>query len=400
MTALCDVPSCDRPSFCRGYCRAHYARLLRHGDVRADIPVETKTTGGVGYWACHERVKAAPRASVRASVRRLRSPGPRLVLRRRRPGRARRPRSRLPLQPGRRPLPAPVPLLPSPRDRRAGPPARAVRLGRRRRARGRALPRRRRAPPASLACSGRAAPPSTPPSATTANPCDHEEPDAPTSPRPAPTTRTTSSHEHTPRSSLPTSTTQARTTRHTSASRSHGVRRAPWRARGEDPLVPHCGSWLVVAVLSIEAGHDVRYLTDAVAKGRESYYTGAVAAGEPPGRWYGAGAEILGLADEVDADLMEAVYTHLLDPRDAAAHDREMWTEAPAARRWPPPLPQRGRDLRRAAGGQPGRGPGGAGPDAGAGRAVVPAGGLVHGRDVLRAEVGDRALRRVRAGGE
>jgi hypothetical protein len=58
VTALCEVPSCERPSFCRGYCRAHYARLLRHGDVRADMPVETKTTGGVGYWACHERVKA------------------------------------------------------------------------------------------------------------------------------------------------------------------------------------------------------------------------------------------------------------------------------------------------------------------------------------------------------
>ena len=58
MTASCDVPSCDRSPFCRGYCRAHYARLLRHGDVRADIPVETKTTGGIGYWACHERVKA------------------------------------------------------------------------------------------------------------------------------------------------------------------------------------------------------------------------------------------------------------------------------------------------------------------------------------------------------
>lgn len=58
MTALCDVPNCDRQSVRRGYCRAHYARLLRHGDVRADIPVETKTSGGIGYWASHERVKA------------------------------------------------------------------------------------------------------------------------------------------------------------------------------------------------------------------------------------------------------------------------------------------------------------------------------------------------------
>ncbi|MGD9525202.1 MobF family relaxase [Pseudonocardia sp.] len=83
-------------------------------------------------------------------------------------------------------------------------------------------------------------------------------------------------------------------------------------------------------MLTVESGHDVGYLTGAVARGREGYYTGAVAAGEPPGRWYGAGAELLGLHGEVDADLMQAVYTHLLDPRDPAAHDRKMWNEAPA----------------------------------------------------------------------
>ena len=33
------------------------------------------------------------------------------------------------------------------------------------------------------------------------------------------------------------------------------------------------------------SGHSASYLTDAVAAGRENYYTGAVAAGEPPGRW-------------------------------------------------------------------------------------------------------------------
>jgi hypothetical protein len=53
-----------------------------------------------------------------------------------------------------------------------------------------------------------------------------------------------------------------------------------------------------------------------------------VAAGEPPGRWYGAGAAALGLEGEVDADLMEAIYTRLLDPRDPAAHSRDTWGEA------------------------------------------------------------------------
>ena len=74
-------------------------------------------------------------------------------------------------------------------------------------------------------------------------------------------------------------------------------------------------------MLSVFRGHSVRYLTDEVAKAREGYYTGAVAAGEPPGLWWGNGAETLGLSGEVDADLMEAVYTHLRDPRDPLAHN-------------------------------------------------------------------------------
>ena len=81
-------------------------------------------------------------------------------------------------------------------------------------------------------------------------------------------------------------------------------------------------------MLSMKRGHSTRYLTDEVATAREGYYTGAVAAGEPPGLWWGGGAEILGLSGEVDADLMEAVYTRLLDPRDPAAHDRQSWDEA------------------------------------------------------------------------
>lgn len=81
-------------------------------------------------------------------------------------------------------------------------------------------------------------------------------------------------------------------------------------------------------VLSVAKGYDTAYLTGAVGGGREGYYTGAVAAGEPAGLWYGAGAAELGLAGEVDAELMDAVYSHLCDPRDAAAHDRAMWGRA------------------------------------------------------------------------
>jgi conjugative relaxase-like TrwC/TraI family protein len=81
-------------------------------------------------------------------------------------------------------------------------------------------------------------------------------------------------------------------------------------------------------VLSIHPGHSVKYLTREVAEGRENYYTGAVSEGEPPGRWYGSGAELLGLTGLVDHQDMEAVYEHFIDPRDPRFRDREAWAEA------------------------------------------------------------------------
>lgn len=81
-------------------------------------------------------------------------------------------------------------------------------------------------------------------------------------------------------------------------------------------------------MLSIATGYSVAYLTDQVAAGRENYYTGAVAAGEPPGRWYGRGAEALGLTGLVDTQDMTALYERFLDPRDPAFSDPSEWTEA------------------------------------------------------------------------
>lgn len=81
-------------------------------------------------------------------------------------------------------------------------------------------------------------------------------------------------------------------------------------------------------MLTMKIGHDTDYLTNAVAKGREGYYTGAVVAGEPPGLWYGAGAEALGLSGEVDAEVMKALYTHGLDPRDPNTVSRATWGDA------------------------------------------------------------------------
>jgi conjugative relaxase-like TrwC/TraI family protein len=70
-------------------------------------------------------------------------------------------------------------------------------------------------------------------------------------------------------------------------------------------------------VLTIYRGYSVQYLTREVATGRENYYTGAVSEGEPPGRWYGVGAEALGLSGLVDHQDMEALFK-----------DRDRWSEA------------------------------------------------------------------------
>lgn len=69
-------------------------------------------------------------------------------------------------------------------------------------------------------------------------------------------------------------------------------------------------------MLSISSGHSAEYLTGQVAQGRENYYIDATTTGEPPGRWWGTGAAAFGLEGEVDNDVMTALYTHFLDPRD------------------------------------------------------------------------------------
>ena len=68
-------------------------------------------------------------------------------------------------------------------------------------------------------------------------------------------------------------------------------------------------------VLRITRGYSPEYLLKEVAAGRENYYTGAVSEGEPPGRWWGRGAEQLGLSGLVEAQDMRAVYERFLDPR-------------------------------------------------------------------------------------
>jgi len=84
---------------------------------------------------------------------------------------------------------------------------------------------------------------------------------------------------------------------------------------------------VVAVVLRIVTGYSPEYLLKEVATGRENYYTGAVAEGEPPGRWWGAGAEKLGLTGLIDAQDMRAVYERYLDPRAEGFKDPERWDE-------------------------------------------------------------------------
>ena len=64
-------------------------------------------------------------------------------------------------------------------------------------------------------------------------------------------------------------------------------------------------------MLSLHTGYDTGYLTDAVGTGAD-YYLGVK--GEPPGYWQGAGARALGLAGEVDADVMRRLYHEDIGP--------------------------------------------------------------------------------------
>ncbi len=80
-------------------------------------------------------------------------------------------------------------------------------------------------------------------------------------------------------------------------------------------------------MLSVSSGYSPEYLLKEVAAGRENYYTGAVAEGEPPGRWWGAGAERLGLDGLVDPQDMRALYERFLDPRDDGFRDPQRWDE-------------------------------------------------------------------------
>jgi conjugative relaxase-like TrwC/TraI family protein len=80
-------------------------------------------------------------------------------------------------------------------------------------------------------------------------------------------------------------------------------------------------------VLSLHTGYDTAYLTDAV--GGSDYYTGA--GGELPGYWQGAGAAALGLAGQVDAEVMRRLYHEDIGPDGQVLGRRQRPGNYPAA---------------------------------------------------------------------
>lgn len=81
-------------------------------------------------------------------------------------------------------------------------------------------------------------------------------------------------------------------------------------------------------MLSLTPGHSAEYLTQAVAAGRESYYTNAVTEGEPPGVWQGRAAAALGLEGLVDHQDMEALFSEMIDPTDVNFRNPDAWGDA------------------------------------------------------------------------
>jgi TrwC relaxase len=80
--------------------------------------------------------------------------------------------------------------------------------------------------------------------------------------------------------------------------------------------------------VALHAGHDVAYFTHGQhsggCAGAMSYYT---AAGEPPGQWAGKGAAALGLAGQVDPDVIGRLYQENTGP------GGNSWSSAASPRR-------------------------------------------------------------------
>jgi hypothetical protein len=89
-------------------------------------------------------------------------------------------------------------------------------------------------------------------------------------------------------------------------------------------------------VMTMSKGYGTGYLLDEVGPALDAaenpsasaYYTGAVDEGEPPGLWFGVGAESLGLTGVVDGTTFQGLLEYKLDPRDPASATVATWGQA------------------------------------------------------------------------
>lgn len=70
----------------------------------------------------------------------------------------------------------------------------------------------------------------------------------------------------------------------------------------------------MLTIKSVSGHAGLLYYAEQVAQGREAYYTDAVDAGEPPGRWMGSMAARLGLQGDVDPQTMYDLYERFVAP--------------------------------------------------------------------------------------
>ena len=74
----------------------------------------------------------------------------------------------------------------------------------------------------------------------------------------------------------------------------------------------------VAVVVTAASGYDLGYVWHGAAHTGErtagGYYLNASLQGEAPGRWFGHGADVLGLTSQVDRPVYDALYAQL-DPR-------------------------------------------------------------------------------------
>lgn len=54
---VCEVTGCGRRHYGHGYCRAHHARWLRHGDPQPDAPIGDYERGRCSYWSVGQRLR-------------------------------------------------------------------------------------------------------------------------------------------------------------------------------------------------------------------------------------------------------------------------------------------------------------------------------------------------------